>query len=475
MKRIINKWKQLPDSFKSSFAFVLSSFILRGIAFITTPIFTRIMDMDEYGMVATYNSWISILEIFALLGLTSAGVFNVGLSDNKDKRDEYISSCIGLCNIATIITFAIITILKIIFGNELILPNELLVVMLIHFIFNPAQIFWIIRQRYEYKYKAATIVTILSTIISQVLSVIFIVTIDKHQAFNKIVFTEVGSLLFSIPIYIMLLKRSGKFFNFKQWKNILILSIPLIPHYLAQHVMSSSDRIMITELVSKSAAAVYNVVANIGMIATIFWSAVNASLVPYTFENIRNKDNNIGKVVNSLIFFYFAACIFVIIIAPEIVKILAPAKYYNGIYAVPPLTVVVFTQALYNIYANIEFYYKKTKNIAVATVIAAIINLGLNYTLIPKYSFIGASYATLVSYSILILLHYIGYKKCEINNIYDDKIFLILYILLLIFSILCNFIYKFIMIRYSLIIVLLLIFVFNYKKIILIIKQIKKK
>ena len=108
LKKLLAKWKAMPDSAKSSIAFILCSFILKGISFLTTPIFTRMMDTSQYGIIATYNSWVSILDVFALLGLTSAGVFNVGLNEYRDQRDSYISTVLTLCNIVTVLVFAVL-------------------------------------------------------------------------------------------------------------------------------------------------------------------------------------------------------------------------------------------------------------------------------------------------------------------------------------------------------------------------------
>ena len=66
VKILINKWKKIPNSAKSSIAFVFCSLFVKGFIFIVTPLFTRIMTMDDYGIVTTYNSWVSILEIFAI-------------------------------------------------------------------------------------------------------------------------------------------------------------------------------------------------------------------------------------------------------------------------------------------------------------------------------------------------------------------------------------------------------------------------
>lgn len=476
MKKLLNKWKKLPNSVKSSIAFVFSSLIVKGFIFIVTPIFTRIMDINDYGIVTTYNSWISIIEIFAILGLTSAGVFNVGLKDNKDTRNEYISSCLGLCNITTLIVFCIIVILKLIFGENFILENKYLFIMFIHFLFNPAQIFWITRQRYEYKYKFSTIISIFSVLTAQLLSVIFVLTSKNDTSFYKILGNELGILIFAIPIYIVLLKRGKDYVNLKRWKNILILALPLIPHYLSQHIMDSSDKIMISNMVNSGDAAIYGVVANISMIGTIFWNAINASLVPYTFDKIENKKyRDIDNLCQKLLVGYLIVLFMIILLAPEILSILAPSNYHKGIYCVPPLAFVMFLHALYNLFANIEFYNKKTNNIAIATVLATIINLILNYIFIPKYSFIAASYTTLVSNMFLVFFHYRGYKNTETNKIYDSKFILLLSIIFLIFIGLCNILYLNNYIRYLFILIILLFVYIKRRELLSGIKTVMKK
>ena len=474
-KKIVNKIKATPNSVKSSAALVFSSLFVKGIAFIVTPLFTRIMNMDDFGTVTTYNSWVTIIEVFAILSLTSAGVFNVGMKDNKKTRNEYISSCIGLCNLTTFITFAAILAYKLIVGDKAFLSYEMIGVMFIHFLFSPAQIFWLTRQRYEYKYKLATIITIGSVLVSQTLSVLFVIFSD-NKALGKVFGHEFGLLLFTIPFYILLLKRGKDYANLKSWKQILILSLPLIPHYLAQHIMGSSDKIMLTYMTGAANSAVYGVVMNIGMIGTIFWNAINASLVPYSFDKIEKKQySSIDKLSKKLIASYAIVLLFVILLAPEILMILAPSDYRGGIYCVPPLTFAVYTQAIYNLFANIEFYNKRTKGIAIATVLATIINLTLNYLLIPKYGYTGASYATMIADIALIFFHYANYKKTPTNNIYDAKYIFLISTCFLILSLLIIPLYTTSLVRYILIFSIILLVLLFRKVIIKTIKTVMSK
>lgn len=458
MNKVIQYWKKTPVAARSSIAFAGSLLLIKGITFLTTPVFTRILDSEQYGIVATYHSWVSILEVFALLGMTSAGVFNVGLKEHKEDRSQFISSSLFLCNLTTVAVFLILVLLKIPFGRDFILPYPLLAIMFIHFILNPAQIFWMTRQRYEYKYKAAFLVSLLSSLISQVVAVISVIKLS-HAGVPlsevKIWSTNLTLIFFELPIYVLLFQKGRAFFRADIWRNMLRFAIPLLPHYLAQHIMSSSDRIMISNLNSATGAAIYSVVANISMITTIIWSSVNASLIPYTFESLEHKEsNNINRIVIPILAFYSVLCIGVTLIAPEVIQILAPPEYYGGIYAVPPIAATAFLTALYNIYANIEFYHKKSSWIAFATIVSSCTNVGLNYMLIPKYGYVAAAYTTLISHMVLIIMHYIGYRRCQKTGIYHDKMIFFICVITIVSCFICNLLYLNRYIRYFVLLII---------------------
>ena len=477
IKKLIKKWNNLGAPIKSAIAFTFSSLLIRGIAFLTTPIFTRMMDSTQYGIISKYNSWNTILEVFALLGLTSAGVFNTGLNDYKDRRDKFLSTMLVLCNLSTLIVFIIVFLTQIIIGKEIILPYILLVVMFIIFAFQPAQIFWITRERYEYRYRAATIVSILSTIVSQAFAIWFIKQGYFETASNaKIIGSAIGALVFYIPIYVMLITKGKCFFDKQIWKQVLIFAIPLIPHYLAQHVMASADRIMISDMNSSSGAAIYSVVSAISLIATVIWSAVNASLVPYTYEKLNKREYaGVKKITIGLLIVYAILCLGVSLIAPEVLFILAPKEYYSGIYAVPPIAAVAFLNALYNLYATIEFYHKKSKGIAIATIISCIMNIGLNAIFIPHFGFVAAAYTTLVSNIVLVFMHYLFYRKCQKESVYDDRIIFTICFATIVLCELCNILYINNYFRYSCVIIILIMGLIRRKDILRIMKDLKNK
>lgn len=468
MKKLFQKWRNLPEATKSSMAFMFSSFLTTGLSVITTPIFTRLIDQSQYGVVAIYYSWLAIVDVFALLGLTSAGVFNVGLNDYKDTRNKYISSILTLCNFTTIVVFGILFLAKYFIGEDFILPTNLLILMFIHFIFSPANIFWITREKYEYRYKLSTLITVLSSVISLGVSLLFVIFSQSDRLGEvRLWSAEFAALLFYVPIYFYIILKGKRFIDLSIWKQTLTFALPLIPHYLAQHVMASADTIMISNLVSNSDAGIYSVVSTIGKIVTIVWSAVNVSLIAITFESLNEKNyQKIKGLTLALVIVYGVICFSVTLIAPEILMILAPDNYAKGVYVVPPVACASFLSALYNVYGNIEFYHKRSFNIAIATIVATLVNIVLNFILIPKFTYTGAAYTTFASYVVLILMHYMGYRRAQKERVYNDKMLLLVALVTTTLCIASSLLYVNATVRYVIIGVILVAVLLGHRPII---------
>ena len=78
---------------------------------------------------------------------------------------------------------------------------------------------------------------------------------------------------------------------------------------------------------------------------------------------------------------------------------------------------------LYPLFANIEFYYEKTKFVMVASCSGALLNILLNYIFIGLYGYYAAGYTTLICYMVFSFAHYLAYKKIVDNNLELEKIY----------------------------------------------------
>ena len=87
---------------KAGFWYVVSTFFVKGLAFITTPIFARLMTEADYGEFSNYANWQSMLLI--IIGVELFNTLSRAYYDYTDEYDGYASSI----TIASIILLSLI-------------------------------------------------------------------------------------------------------------------------------------------------------------------------------------------------------------------------------------------------------------------------------------------------------------------------------------------------------------------------------
>ncbi|MGE4284625.1 MAG: lipopolysaccharide biosynthesis protein [Clostridia bacterium] len=466
MINLIRKWQVLSPAVKASIAFLVASVLTKGATFLSTPIFTRIMSEGEIGSVGSFLSLRGIYEVIATLSLTSLGVINVGMSKHTEEkeREGYLSAVVGFCICFSVITGIILYTIIIFFFEDIVLPKVFIFLMITHAIFTPATSFWIMKERYEFRYKKVFFVTIFQILTGQLFAIIAISI--ARENLDEVRLLAYAIVDYSIGLYFILnLSLKGKrFYDSRIWIDTFRFALPLIPHYLASVVLTGSDRIMIRFLISDSAAGIYTVVYGVGSIGTIIWGAIQGSITPVIYKNMNNENAaNIQELSKKLIIIFGTMCFLISLLAPEVVAFLGPSSYLSGISIVPPVIGAVLVSCLYNLFSIVVFYYKKPLFIAFASIVAAIINIGLNLIFIPKYGFVAAGYTTLVSYIVLALMHYINMKKIQKINLYNCKQLFIICGFFLVLCTLSKGIYNYNFLRYILSIIIVVFLIHNRK------------
>lgn len=472
MNKLINKFKNASPAAKASMALLFANLVLKGLSLISGPIFTRIMTTEQYGIVSTFLSWQSLLSVIVTLNLSS-GVFNNGMLDFKEDRDSFQFSLLVISTGSTGIFFGIFCLFKQTFLKLFELPDALVYIMFIYFLFVPAYSFWSGRQRYEYKYKALTIITIAMSIVSMVLGIIAVVlTPSDSDAVAKVFATEGVNVVIGAFFYIFIAYKSRFRCKLSYCKYALKFNIPLIPHYMSMYVLASSDRIMITKMVSSSATAIYSVAYTIASVINIVWQSIEASLSPWIYEKLSiNEKQPIKKLTKQIMLLFAVMCIVCTLFAPEIMAVLAPASYSEGIYVIPSVAAGVFFTALYSLYMRVELYYKETGFATIATTVAAILNIVLNFIFIKIFGFVAAGYTTMTCYAMLALFHYINVKKRKYDDVFDNKTFFIISFSVIIISMFISVLYSWNVVRYIVILLILIALIIKKDNIIKIIKR----
>ena len=479
MRKIWEKYKGMSVQAKSAIWFAVCSILQKGISFITVPIFTRLLTAEQYGTYSLYLSWLQILTVITSLYLYH-GVFNNAMVKFEKDRDVYISAMQGLTLSITTALFVIYLAAKNLWGTLLGLAPVFVILMFVEMAVTPALHFWSGRQRFEFKYKRLVAITLAKSALNPILGIIMVmIAAEKDLArVSSVVITEV---IFCGSIMTLQFVRGKRFFHREYWKYALLLAIPLLPHYLSGMILNQGDRVMIDHMVGKSEVAFYSVAYNLGLLVQIFTRAISNSFTPWMYQKIKKNDfNGIARTVNFLLVIIGVIGLGLMLCSPELILIIGSSKYANAVYVIPPVAASVYFIFLYNLLAIPQFYYEKTKFLAVSSFIAAALNIGLNYEFIKLYGYIAAGYTTLACYVLYSFGHFQVsqkvLKECSVDSKLFDKQFIFgISVIVILAGIGSNLLFDYVIIRYALILVGFAVAYFKRKEVIGLINGIRKK
>ncbi len=465
--KVIERYKSLSVQARAFVWFLICSFLQKGVSIITTPIFTRIMTTAEYGSYNVFNSWMGILSIIITLQLYS-GLFEQGLVKFSSERIIFSSSLQGL-TLTLCLGWTGIYLAFRPFWNSLFSLTTVQMLVMIALIWTSAIFrFWSAEQRVTCKYRNLVLITLLVSVLNPCLSV-FLVLHAEDKVTARILGLLISELIGYTGLFFAQMRRGKTFYSSKYWKYSIVFALPLIPHYLAQIVLASSDRIMIQRMVGESEAGIYSLAYAISSVMTLFNTALSQTISPWIYQKIKDKKlEDIRNLSYIAMGFIAALNVMLIALAPEIIHIFAPPSYYEAIWVVPPVATSSYFIFMYDFFAKFEFYYEKKFFIMLASMIGAALNLILNYIFIPIFGYVAAGYTTLACYIAYVIGHYTFMKRVvkEHNGdvvVYRPKILLLMSIGFIILGFGFAFSYLNNIVRYSLIGVILIV-IFIYRK-----------
>lgn len=405
MKDFLLKLKN-KKTFRASIAYTIGGYLLKGLGFITVPIFARILSTSDFGIYNTFLSYEAILYLFISYAL-HVSIKNARFDMGVDKLDEYISNISILPLFTAIILIGVVNVfsasLQTVFGLDRLTLNLLVV----YSYCSGLIILYQNRLVVEYEYKRYLQITYFNALTNIGLSAFLICYVFNEQKYmGRIIGTVVPAILVTIVILYSFYKKNAPRINKDHLTYGLRLSVPIIPHGLGQIVLLSFDRIMITNLVGVAESGVYSFSYTIFTMLQVTATALFSVFDPWAYEKL--KENKVGELrkISSLFFCFLSlASIAVIVIAPDVIILLGSQKYADAIYTTIPVMVGGLFSLAYGIPAIVEYYHKKTIYISIGTIGAAVVNVVLNYVFIPKFGYVAAAYTTLFSYAMYYLFH----------------------------------------------------------------------
>jgi O-antigen/teichoic acid export membrane protein len=439
---------------KAATWYTLGNILIKGISFFLLPVFTGLMSTRDYGIFSVYSSYLTLFQTVILLGL-SATVRIAKYSDDTD-FEEYMSTILKIPFFLTGIVMVFINVFFI-WNVELLSMNIVLWnCLLITAAFSAAINIISTRLIIEGNYKAYMAYTGGYTIFNIVISLWLCYTIYKNNTYMaRVVGGMIPNIVFGVVFSLIFIKRS------KVYKDTLMkaikLGIPLLIHTAASVILIQSDRILIKYFNGYEKAGIYSIAVTIIAIPMIFQSSLESAWAPWFYDKLYNREyGSIKKVNDQYIAFFGVVIAAFMIISPELIRIFTNKAYWDSVYSLIPLCMSVFTEMLYSLAVNIEYYNKKTWMITGGTLIAVVVNIVLNIVFINLFGYIGAAYGTVISKLVLFGIHWAFSRKVDSHPIFSTKYILASVTGLMILNILLVNTVNLYLVRYSIFVMIMI-------------------
>lgn len=212
-------------------------------------------------------------------------------------------------------------------------------------------------------------------------------------------------------------------YNFK-WRLIkrsLRVSLPVVPHHYTSYLVESSDRmVMDVTHVSVNDIGKYNIAYNIGTLFSALANALGLSIGPLMNERFKKQDDTGARnlvFMSQIVFFFltFVASIWL----KEVFQLMVKNDVLSRMYYLAIIIGMSYNyRPMYLGAVNKLFYTENTGFLWKLTLTAGLINLVLNFTLIPFWGFEVAAYTTYVA---LMFMGYVGFYMKSFKKINTVK------------------------------------------------------
>lgn len=445
----MNEKRKEPSMEKAVIYYLVCQFFIRGLAFISVPFFSRILNKSDFGMVSNFRAWAELLIPIVTLNLRDS-INKSKYSFSEDKR-SFLLSVITVGNIVITLVYIVVEFKKNAFENLFGMNIKYIRIMFLYLIFVSIYDLVKIHLNIYRNYRAYTLYSMIIESCTVLCSVVLVLLMqDKLSARIYGLILPIAIINFFVYCYLWI---KGKKINKAYIIYALKISIPLIPSALSATILSSSDRAMITRFCGFDQTALYQIGYSVASIASIIWVAMNSAFGPWLFDHLDKGDfNYIKKPLKKYVTCYSILILGISFFVPEVLWIMGGSDYYIALKVIPAVIAAMVLQFFYAFYFDIEYFYGETYLISVGTLLAAVINFVLNVCFIPKYGYIAAAYTTFVGYFIMLIYHFLLVKyKLKKNNIFPTKYFVTVLIFLLSAQGLMMFLYMHAIVRYLLI------------------------
>ncbi len=460
----MNKYKTLISN---TALISLGTFGSKLLVFLMVRFYTGYLNTEQYGTSDLITQTANLLLPIISLGITN-GVFRFAIDSNADKKSVF-STGLYCITFGGLMFFGIAPLLS--------LVTQFRGYIWLIIIYTMASCYHSLCSQYVRaigKTAFFAVQGIVNTSLVIVLNILFLAVFDMG------ITGYVLSVVLADGLSALLI-----FFKEKLWQQItfkidkkilremLAYSIPMIPTTIFWWVTSVSDRYMVSGFIGTDAngiyAVAYKVPTFLTLLSTVFMQAWQFSAVSESENDKQEHIDFFSAVWGSFQSAMFLASSVIVALSVVVIKILTTKAFYSAWEYIPLLAAAMIFNSFANFTGSVYVVEKRSKNSFLTAMLGAVLNIILNFALIPTLGVQGASIATFISYFAIFVIRALNVRKYIPFNLYLKQVVLNTIVILIqsvfmILSLPLNWLVQ--------IVCILALFVINYKFIMVFVNKI---
>lgn len=231
---------------------------------------------------------------------------------------------------------------------------------------------------------------------------------------NGLFIAWLGALIIVVPIELIFLRITDNFkwskYSPSLIKQFFSYGFVLVFTNISSNILTSSDRYLVQAFKGSRQVGLYSVVYTLAVDAfTLILSSLQLGAAPvvmqtYEREGEAETTHLLGRITRLLLIGLVPMTVGLYLLRIRVIHVLTSARYLPSASAVLPLALGIFCYNLAWIPTYTFFVKKRTRMILIPIVTSALLNIGLNLVLIPKYGFVGAAWSTMIAYVVYLTI-----------------------------------------------------------------------
>lgn len=387
-----------------------SKFCTQFLSLFILPFITSALATDEYGTFDLINTLACLLGPYMSLQIEN-GMFRFLIDTRNDK--DGISNNITNGMILILLQVIIFTIIYFIVGHIFTISNYnyIYIYALSYIALNvPLYIARGLGDNVGYAI-SSIIVGVLNVLIS-----IITVCVLKYGMVGLVIAgvisNIVGGIFLLIRNHIFKYIKTNRM-NKKDAKKLLKYSAPLVPNATCSWITNVSDKVMLSYYLGTSANGIYSISTKFTLLLSHVYSVFNLSWTESASENANEKDRDeyFSEITNNIFLICACICLLVLAAMPIVFRILINSNYNEAYNYIPLLIIASLFELFASILSSMYVSLKLSGKIATSTIIAGLINIGVNFLFMKKYGIKVACISTICAYVFLSVYRMIDISK----------------------------------------------------------------